>query len=504
MPQSASHLSNEILISKLGEMRTFGGPAITSGLSDYVIEEFLDDYEALGIAIDRAYDYFNDVRELHPEFLVLSETDQILQAQDGYTNFYAEDAVNPYVAAAAAGPWVITLKGAVIYDCGGYGMLGFGHAPEPVLDAMTQPHVMANIMTASISQMEFINCLRHEIGHTRGGGAPFASFVCLNSGSESTTMASRIADINTKNLTDPGARYEGCEVHGITLQGSFHGRTYGPARYSDSTRRNYRQHLASYRDSDYLLTVEPNNIESLEAAFAKAESDGVFIEAFFMEPVMGEGNPGQAISAAFYKRARELTKEHGSMLVIDSIQAGLRAHGVLSIVDYPGFEELEGPDMEAYSKALNAGQFPLSVLALSEKAASIYRIGLYGNTMTTNPRGLDVAMTVLESFTPALRENVRTQGKALLKGLQQLGEELGDAITGTQGTGLLLSCELNQRYKCHGVNSTEDYLRRQGLGVIHGGTRSLRYTPHFAISDKEVDLIIQLTRDALVNGPKLQ
>lgn len=160
--------------------------------------------------------------------------------------------------------------------------------------------------------------------------------------------------------------------------------------------------------------------------------------------------------------------------------------------------------MEAYSKSLNGGQFPLSVLALSETAASIYRTGLYGNTMTTNPRGLDVAMAVLKSFTPALRENIRTQGKALLDGLSKLGEELGNAITNTQGTGLLLSCELHPRYKCYGVNSTEDYLRKQGLGVIHGGERSLRYTPRFAVSGKEVDLIIQLTRDALLNGPKLQ
>jgi acetylornithine/succinyldiaminopimelate/putrescine aminotransferase len=113
-------------------------------------------------------------------------------------------------------------------------------------------------------------------------------------------------------------------------------------------------------------------------------------------------------------------------------------------------------------------------------------------------------MAVLESFTPALRENIRTQGKALIDGLKKLAEELGDAITGIQGTGLLFSCELNARYKCFGTNSTEDYLRKQGLGVIHGGTRSLRYTPHFAVSAKEVDLIIQLTRDALVNGPKLQ
>ena len=51
------------------------------------------------------------------------------------------------------------------------------------------------------------------------------------------------------------------------------------------------------------------------------------------------------------------------------------------------------------------------------------------------------------------------------------------------------------------MNSTEDYLRRHGLGVIHGGAHSLRYTPVFDITSKEVDLIVQLTRDALMNGP---
>ena len=51
--------------------------------------------------------------------------------------------------------------------------------------------------------------------------------------------------------------------------------------------------------------------------------------------------------------------------MVDSIQAGLRAHGTLSIVDYPGFEDAESPDIEAYSKALNAGQYPLSVLAMN-------------------------------------------------------------------------------------------------------------------------------------------
>ena len=75
------------------------------------------------------------------------------------------------------------------------------------------------------------------------------------------------------------------------------------------------------------------------------------------------------------------------------------------------------------------------------------------------------------------------------------------AITSTQGTGLLVSCALADRYKTYGADSTEDYLRKQGLGVIHGGEHSLRYTPIFDISSKEVDLIVALTRDALLNGP---
>jgi acetylornithine/succinyldiaminopimelate/putrescine aminotransferase len=490
-------------LARLSEMREFGGDALTVGVSDEVIRDFVESgYEELAVAIERAYDCFQEMQVTHADFLALDEDSQVTEAHEGLTNFYAEDAVNPYVAAGASGPWIVTLKGAVVYDCGGYGMLGLGHAPTAVLEAMDQPHVMANIMTANISMMDFIACLRSEVGHNRKGGTPYPSFLCLNSGSEAMSIASRITDINTGDLTAEGARYEGREVRGLTLRGSFHGRTDRPARFSHSTSKQYRKHLASHRDSDYLLTVEPNDIAALEEVFQAADKDGIFIEAFFMEPVMGEGDPGRAIKPEFYARARELTREHGAMLVIDSIQAGLRAHGTLSIVDYPGFTDLDAPDMESYSKALNAGQYPLSVLALSEKAGATYRQGMYGNTMTTNPRALDVAIAVLKSFDDERRENIRTRGKQLVEGLAALADETDAGVESTQGTGLLVSCALASRYKTYGTNSTEDYLRKQGLGVIHGGEHSLRYTPIFDITSKEVDLIVALTRDALLNGPR--
>lgn len=488
------------VLNYLNEMKNFGGPAITTGLTDDVISDFLGESPALGEAIERAYAAFTEFKVSHPEFLELGEQEQITGAQHGLTNFYPIDGVNPYVAVAASGPWIVTLKGAVIYDCGGYGMLGMGHAPTVVLEAMNKPHVMANVMTPSISQMDFVARINEEVGHTRGG-SPFATYICLNSGSEAMTVAMRIADINTRAMTDPGGRYEGSEVRGLTLKGSFHGRTDRPARFSDSTRGNYEKHLASFREADYLLTVEPNDVAALEAVFADAAANSQFIEAFLMEPVMGEGNPGMAITPEFYQRARELTREHGAMFVVDSIQAGLRAQGVLSVTDYPGFQDLDAPDMESYSKALNAGQFPLSVLALSEACAASYKRGLYGNTMTSNPRCMDIAIAVLNTLDDERRENIRARGVELVEKLGALGAETDGAVIGAQGTGLLLSCELASQYKIYGDNSTEDYLRRIGLSVIHGGEHSLRFTPVFDITEKEVDLIVALTKKALLEGP---
>jgi len=491
------------LIDKLNVLRQHGGAIRSRGLDDASILRFAAAHPELGEAVDSAHAAFLQlVNGEFDELLRMDEADQIAAAQAGYVNFYPDDAVNPYVALAARGPWVVSLKGAVIHDNGGYGMLGFGHTPKSVLEAMARPQVMANIMTASLSQLRLDKALRREIGHTRGG-CPFDRFLCLNSGSESVSLAGRIADINAKIHTDPGGRHAGKRVKRIAVKGAFHGRTELPALYSDSTRPTYVKHLASWKHHEpQLITIEPYSVEQLRQAFADADSNGWYIEAMFLEPVMGEGDPGRQVTQEFYAAARELTEAHGTLLLVDSIQAGLRAHGVLSIVDYPGFEGLAAPDMETYSKALNAGQYPLSVLAVNERAAGLYRKGVYGNTMTTNPRAMDVAVAVLEQLTPELRANIRQRGAEAVRKLEALKTELGGLITKVQGTGLLFSCELAADFKCYGENSTEEFMRERGLGVIHGGVNSLRFTPHFAIASDEIDLIVTHVRTALLEGPR--
>jgi len=484
----------------LQRIRSWSGPRSTVGLSDETIGAFLCADTSLGEAIDRAVGAHLELRRHSPELVAKAEDDLQTQVQADYLSFYGKDASSPYLPLAAAGPWIVTTHGAVLHDSGGYGMLGLGHAPAEVLDAISQPHVMANVMTPSLSQQRFARLLTAEIGHTRGG-CPFSRFVCLNSGSEAVTMASRICDLGAYGQTLPGARHHGEQIRQLSLVGGFHGRTDRAARLSHSTKAIYEANLASFRDQDLLDVVEPNDLEALEKAFVAAEENGIFYESMFIEPVMGEGVPGMRLTPEFYSLARKLTREAGTLLVVDSIQAALRAHGVLSIVDYPGFEDCDPPDMETYSKALNGGQYPLSVLALTAEAASLYVTGVYGNTMTTNPRALEVGCAVLSSMTDELRQNICERGAELKQGLEQLADELPGAIAAVTGTGLMVNAELDPAaFQVTGVGGVEEQLRKAGIAMIHGGENGLRFTPHFAITSVEVELIVDTVKAVLARA----
>jgi len=168
------------LLDQLNEMRRFGGAIRTHGLADAQVTQLAAKYPELVEAIAEASVSHRSLRTEMPELLALDENAQLARVQGDFINFYPEDAINPYVALAARGPWVVTLKGAVIHDSGGYGMLGFGHTPKAILAALGKAQVMANVMTPNVSQLRFTRALQREIGHSRGG-SPFKHFLCLNS-----------------------------------------------------------------------------------------------------------------------------------------------------------------------------------------------------------------------------------------------------------------------------------------------------------------------------------
>ena len=196
-------------LALLHEIRSVVGTIDTPGLNDEEILSFLESDAKLERAIEEAHLRHQHMANEYPElYLGSSETELITELQEGFVNFYNPATVNPYVALAARGPWIITSHGAVVHDNGGYGMLGAGHGPDSVIESMSDNWVMANVMTASFSQKRLDERLRKELGHTRGW-CPFDKFICMNSGSESVTVSLRIADVNAKLMTQKGGKHEG-------------------------------------------------------------------------------------------------------------------------------------------------------------------------------------------------------------------------------------------------------------------------------------------------------
>ena len=484
-------------MESLKSMRNAAGPHQTVGLSDDLIQKFLLKSPELNEAIEMAFAVWKD---LDPQMSYKqNEVDLIKQTKEGWCLFYKESYRVPFVPIAAKGSWIITLHGAVVNDSGGYGMLGFGHAPTKVLAAMSRKElVMANVMTPSLSHIRFQKAIRSEIGRTRSNGCPFKEFLFMNSGSEANAVVDRIVDTASGHNESTGKALT------VSLLQSFHGRTFKPAVWTHSSTEAYlkaRCRSLNQTKAETLVTVEANDCKGLVEVFEAAEKAGNFIELVVFEAVMGEGNPGERITPEFYSLARDLTIKTGSFLAIDSVQAGFRTHGYLSIVDYPGFSDLPAPDFEAFSKALNAGQYPLSVLALSERAAGWHKVGVYGNTMTGNPRACEVAVAVLEGMADGrLRTNIRETGSHAVLKFEALKRKFPSAIEKVTGTGLLYAVHMYSKFPVtedfvrDGISypCSEKWMRMNGIGVIHGGSNALRFTPPFAFTKDEVDLQVEM------------
>ena len=152
------------VLAQLAEIRNNTGNKKTVGLKDEIITRFSSKDQNLIRAISEASEVHKQhLDEFGEEYMMMDESDLITHLQSDYVNFYAPATVNPYVAIAARGPWIVTSHGAVLHDNGGYGMLGGGHGPDDVIGAMSKNWVMANVMTASFSQKRLAEALRKEV-----------------------------------------------------------------------------------------------------------------------------------------------------------------------------------------------------------------------------------------------------------------------------------------------------------------------------------------------------
>ena len=107
----------------------------------------------------------------------------------------------------------------------------------------------------------------------------------------------------------------------------------------------------------------PATIEALEAAIDDR------VAALFVEPIQGEAGVLD-LPDGFLQRARELTAEHGALLVLDEIQTGVGRTGTWFAFQRYGIT----PDAIALAKGI-AGGVPMGALITFGAASELFRAG---------------------------------------------------------------------------------------------------------------------------------
>ena len=261
----------------------------------------------------------------------------------------------------------------------------------------------------------------------------------VSSGTEAAMSALRLARGATgRNVI---VKFEGC-YHGhadalLVKAGS------GLATFGHPTSAGVPEAVVQHT-----LVLEYNSLTQLEEAFALRGNE---IACVMIEPIAGNMNFVRA-SVPFMKRLRELTSQHGALLVFDEVMTGFRVAlgGAQSLyaAALPGF----APDLSVFGKVIGGGM-PLAafggkraVMELLAPLGPVYQAG----TLSGNPVATACGLATLKEiakpgFFEALGAGTRELTAGLLKAAQGEGVAMSADCEGGM-FGFFFSSELPRNY----------------------------------------------------------
>ncbi|PPH43477.1 acetylornithine transaminase [Rathayibacter sp. AY1E4] len=296
---------------------------------------------------------------------------------------------------------------------GGIAVNSLGHAHPVFVEAVTrQAGALAHVSNyfATAPQIELAETLRRLTGAGETGRVYFA-----NSGTEANEAAFKLARLNAA-----GGRHRV-----LALQNAFHGRTMGALALTGKAAMR-----APFEPMPGGVEHLEASIEALEAALDES------VAALIVEPIQGEAGV-IPLPGGYLERARELTREHGALLIVDEIQTGVGRTGRWFAYQEAGIL----PDAVTLAKGLGGG-FPVGALVTFGEASDLLQKGHHGSTFGGNPLATAVAGAVLAEIERAdLLGNARERGAQIVDALTALDSPL---IGGVRGAGLLLGIALTR------------------------------------------------------------
>ncbi len=399
------------------------------------------------------------------------------------------------------GSWLVTTDGARYLDySSGIGVTNTGHA---------HPRVVAAIQAQAAKLLHGQqNIVYHEPGlrlyERLAGllpGGPWQAFLA-NSGAEAVEGAVKLARAATGRPAIIAFRY------------AFHGRT-GQAMALTAAKDVYRGAFEPLPGSVYHAEYpycyraaggphEPSACtcdweERLDLLFHQLVYPNK-VAAIIVEPVIGEGGyivppPG------FLPRLREITREHGILLIADEIQTGFGRTGELFAVRHWDVE----PDILVMAKAIASG-LPLSGFLARPELMAAFQPGSHGGTYGGNVVACAAALATLDVIEEeGLVANARERGDQFLTGLRALAAR-HPSIGDVRGLGLMLALELIKPGEGDGRVTNPELTKRiqaealeRRLIVLTAGTyvNVIRVIPPLVTTREEVELALAILDESL-------
>jgi 4-aminobutyrate aminotransferase len=402
------------------------------------------------------------------------------------------------------GCWLVTADGERYLDyTSGIGVTNTGHAHPRVVAAIQEQAAKLLHGQQNIVFHEPGLRLYDRLSRLLPGG-PWAAFLS-NSGAEAIEAAVKLARVATGRPAVIAFRY------------GFHGRT-GQAMALTAAKDVYRGAFEPlpgsvyHADFPYCYRAAGGGHDPSECTCDWEERlDLLFhqlvypsqVAAVVIEPVIGEGGyivppPG------FLPRLREITREHGILLVADEVQTGFGRTGELFAMQHWDVE----PDIVVVAKGIASGM-PLSGLIARSEIMAAFKPGTHGGTYGGNVVSCAAANATLDVIEEeGLAANARERGAQFLAGLRALAGR-HPSIGDVRGLGLMVAMELVKPGVGDGRTPDPDLTKRiqaeafsRKLLVLTAGTyvNVIRIIPPLITTAAEVDLALGILEESVTTA----
>jgi acetylornithine/N-succinyldiaminopimelate aminotransferase len=362
--------------------------------------------------------------------------------------------VPPVELVSGAGAIVTDADGKNYLDLlGGIAVNALGHAHPAIVQAVSEQvatlgHV-SNFFTHPTVLALAERLLDISGAHDNG------RVIFCNSGAEANEAAFKMARLTGRPRM-------------IAAEGAFHGRTMGalaltgqPAKRTPFEPMPGGVEFVPYGDISALLAAVDETVA-----------------AVFLEPILGEAGVIPAPDG-YLVAAREITAEHGALLVIDEVQTGIGRTGTWFAHSRTGIV----PDVITLAKGLGGG-LPIGAAVGIGGAANLLQPGQHGSTFAGNPVCAAAALAVLRTIeTDGLLDHVDALGKHIATGVEDLGHPLVDHV---RGAGLLLGIVLTENVG----PATAVAAREAGFIINAPAPDVLRLAPPLILTTEQADSFI--------------